>query len=212
MQRFSSLSDLKLRGSWARTGNQAFANYQQFSTYLVGNAQAQYQFGNDFVSTIRPSAVDPNIKWEATRSYDLGLDFGFNNQRFTGAIDWYDKKTNDLIFTVPVAAGTNLSNFVTTNIGSMKNRGLEFSLSAQVLRGGSERPELDRRPYRGAQQQRTAQHQSVRRRRAQQILVGGIAGGVGTTIQVLHPGRSRSTRSSSTSTSGTRTASRSTRT
>ena len=69
-------------------------------------------------------------------SYNLGLDFGFSNQRFTGSIDWYNKNTNDLIFTVPAAAGTNFSNFVTTNIGSMKNTGIELSLSARVLEGG----------------------------------------------------------------------------
>ncbi|MEO8138523.1 MAG: SusC/RagA family TonB-linked outer membrane protein, partial [Gemmatimonadota bacterium] len=132
----ASLSDLKLRGSWAKTGNQAFGNYLQFSTYTVGDAQAQYWMGNGFVTTIRPSAVDPNIKWEATNSFDVGLDYGFKNQRFTGAIDWYSKKTSDLIFNVPAAAGTNLADFVTTNIGSMQNKGLEFSLSARLLEGG----------------------------------------------------------------------------
>jgi len=58
----SSLSELKLRASWGRTGNQNFANYQQYSTYVVGDASSAVQFGNQFVSTIRPSAVDPNIK------------------------------------------------------------------------------------------------------------------------------------------------------
>ncbi len=182
------LSDLKLRGSWARTGNQAFGNYQQYSTYLPGDAQSQYQFGDSSFSTIRPSAVDPNIKWEATRSYDIGLDFGFANQRLRGAIDYYDKRTEDLIFTVPVAAGTNLSNFITTNIGSMRNRGVELSLTAEVLRGGARglswtadltvahnsNEILEINPFAGG---------------VAQILVGGIAGGVGTTIQVLTPGQ-----------------------
>src|SRR6266516_3577440 len=132
----SSLSELKLRASWGRTGNQNFANYQQYSTYVVGDASSAVQFGNQFVSTIRPSAVDPNIKWEATASYDVGLDFGFANQRFTGAVDWYNKKTSDMIFTVPIAAGTNFSNVLTTNIGSMKNSGIEMSLNAQLLKAG----------------------------------------------------------------------------
>jgi iron complex outermembrane receptor protein len=130
---FSALSELKLRGSWAKTGNQAFANYQQYSTYRAGDGQTQVQFGDEFVPTIRPSAVDPGIRWEETQAYNFGLDFGFLSQRISGAVDWYTKSTNDLIFTVPVAAGTNLSNYLTTNIGSMKNRGFEFSLSARVL-------------------------------------------------------------------------------
>ena len=67
--------------------------------------------------------MDPNIKWEQTQAFNVGLDFGFANQRITGAIDWYDKLTDDLLFNVPVAAFSNLSNFVTTNIGSMRNYG-----------------------------------------------------------------------------------------
>jgi len=180
------LSDLKLRVSWARTGNQAFANYQQYTAYLAGNQQAQVQFGNVFVPTIRPSAVDPNIKWEQTSSTNIGLDYGFSDQRFSGSIDYYVKNTKDLIFTVPTAAGTNFSNFFTTNIGSMQNKGLELSLSARALRGG------------GGGLSWTADFNAARNSNkltsisangAQQILVGGVAGGVGTTIEVLTPGQ-----------------------
>src|SRR6185503_8423956 len=121
-----SISDLKLRASWAKTGNQAFANYQQYAQYVLGDGQTRVQFGNEYVPSLRPSAYDPDIKWEATKATDVGLDFGFWNQRVTGALDWYDKQTDNLIFTVPVAAGTNLSNYLTTNIGSMKNRGIEL--------------------------------------------------------------------------------------
>ena len=62
------LNDLKLRLSWGVNGNQEFANYLAFSTYTASTTLAQVQFGNEFVSTIRPSAVDPNIKWEETAS------------------------------------------------------------------------------------------------------------------------------------------------
>lgn len=187
MQSLGALSDLKLRASWGKTGNQAFANYQQYTTYLVGDTHTEAQFGNQFVTTIRPSAADPNIRWEETNSYDIGVDYGFMDQRFSGAIDWYTKKTKDLIFTVPVAAGTNLSNYLTTNIGSMKNTGLEISLSADLMRGGADglnwtadfnaahnTNELTSiNPFAGA---------------SQQILTGLVAGGVGTYIQVLEPG------------------------
>jgi iron complex outermembrane receptor protein len=130
------LSDLKLRASWAKTGNQSFGNYLAYTSYQLGDARTQYQFGDSLFSTSRPSGVDPNIKWEETRAYNIGLDFGFSNQRFSGAIDWYRKLTDDLIFTVPVAGFSNLSNFVTTNIGSMRNSGVELSLSARILEGG----------------------------------------------------------------------------
>ncbi len=181
----SSLSDLKLRASWARTGNQNFGNYQQYSTYRFGDNQTTVQFGNTFVPTIRPSAVDPNIKWEATQAYNLGLDFGFWNQRVSGSIDWYTKDTDDLIFNVPVAAGTNLSNYVTTNIGSMRNRGLELGLNARLRDGGPNRL--------GWSVSFNASHNSNELTSiagaVNEILVGGVAGGVGTTIQVLTPGQ-----------------------
>jgi iron complex outermembrane receptor protein len=187
LQGFRSLSDLKLRVSWAKTGNQAFGNYLQYASYLYGNPQAQVQFGDSFVTTIRPSAVDPNIKWEATASLNVGLDFGFHNQWISGSIDWYDKKTTDMIFRVPVAAGTNLSNFVTTNIGSMRNRGIEMGLRARLLEGGR----------RGLSWNAdfTASHNTNTllsinpTAKTTQIPVGGISGGVGNTVQLLTPGQ-----------------------
>jgi iron complex outermembrane receptor protein len=188
MQGIGGISDLKLRGSWGKTGNQAFANYQQFTNYVVGDAQTQVQFGNEFVTTVRPGAADPNIKWEETDSYDLGVDFGLMGNRLTGAVDYYRKDTEDLIFTVPVAAGTNLSNYLTTNIGSMRNTGIEFSLSAELLRGAegglswtadfnaghNSNELLTINPFGGG---------------SQRILTGLVAGGVGTYIQVFEPGQ-----------------------
>jgi len=135
MKNVGWLSDLKLRLSWGVNGNQAFNNYLAYSTYTVGTNLAQVQFGDEFVTTIRPSAVDPDIKWEETTSTNVGLDFGLLSSRLTGTIDYYYKKTEDLIFNVPVAAGTNLSNFVTTNIGSMENRGIELGLNYRVFEG-----------------------------------------------------------------------------
>lgn len=187
LRNVTAISDLKLRVSWAKTGNQAFSNYQQFSTYLVGNSQAQVQFGNFFVNTIRPSAVDPNIKWEATNSLNFGVDYGFSNQRFSGSIDVYSKKTSDLIFTVPIAAGTNFSNFLTTNIGSMKNTGVELSLSALVLNPGAGGLHWTA-DFNAAHNSNELTSINPVAGGAQQILVGGVAGGVGTTIQVLEPG------------------------
>jgi TonB-linked SusC/RagA family outer membrane protein len=187
MRGLRGLSDLKLRGSYAKTGNQSFGDYLAYSSYQLSDGLSRYQFGDSVFTTSRPSAVDPNIKWEATRAFNVGLDFGFGNQRISGAIDWYDKLTSDLLFTVPVAAFSNLSNFVTTNIGSMRNRGIEFSLSAKVLEGRSGGLSWNA--------DFTAAHNTNELRTitpfgggALKILVGGVSGGVGTTIQVLQPG------------------------
>jgi iron complex outermembrane receptor protein len=153
---------------------------------LSSNQTAQIQFGNQFVPTIRPGAFDPNIKWESTRSYDIGLDYGFFDQKITGAIDWYVKNTSDLIFTVPACAGCNFSNFYTTNIGSMRNKGAEFSLSAQVLnRPTGLRWTTD---FTAAHNTNVITAINPAAAGSQQIQVGGVAGGVGTTIQVLEPG------------------------
>lgn len=185
---YDFISDLKLRASWGITGNQQFANYQQFSDYLIGDQFARVQFGNRFVTTIRPAASDPGIKWEETTSWNFGVDFGLFDNRFTGALEIYQKDTDDLIFTVPVARGTALSNFVTTNVGSVQNRGVEFTLEAALFEGDGDGSftwdastnfafndaELGRISVGGAGDER--------------ILTGGIAGGVGSTIQVLQPG------------------------
>jgi iron complex outermembrane receptor protein len=187
MRGVTGLSDLKLRGSWAKTGNQSFGNYLAYSSYTLGDAQTQYQFGDSVFTTSRPSAVDPNIKWEQTRAFNIGLDFGFANQRITGAIDWYDKLTSDLLFTVPVAAFSNLSNFVTTNIGSMRNRGIELSLGARVLEGG-ERGLSWQTDFTAARNTNTLRSITPFGGSALKILVGDVSGGVGTRIQVLAPG------------------------
>jgi iron complex outermembrane receptor protein len=161
-QGFLGLSDLKLRGSWAKTGNQAFANYQQYSSYRFGDNQSSVQFGNQFIPTIRPSAVDPNIKWEQTIAWNVGLDFGFSNQRLSGSLDWYTKDTDDLIFTIPVAAGTNLSNFVTTNIGANEEHRHRVAPERHHRRRAGRPAGMDGHPQRIAQQQRAHQHRGQR--------------------------------------------------
>jgi TonB-dependent starch-binding outer membrane protein SusC len=183
------LSDLKLRASWGVAGNQSFGDYMWAPAYRYGDQFTQMQWGNEWITTIRPNAVDPNIKWEETTSYNIGLDYGFLNNRVVGSIEYYSKDTDDLIFRVPVAAGTFLSNFVTTNIGSMRNQGFEVELNAQVLEGrvrwnagftaATNRNELlTINPFGDG---------------TDRILVGGIAGGVGSTIQVLQPGQAVNT-------------------
>ncbi len=179
------LDDLKLRASWGVSGNQTFGNYRYISTYSYGESQARVQFGNEFVNTIRPSAVDPNIKWEETTAWNLGADFTFLGGRLGGAVDYYVKDTDDLLFEIPVAAGTNLSNFVLTNIGSMRNRGVEFQLSAAVLEDmGGLRWDAD---FNAAYNQNRLLRINAVAGGVSQIETGGISGGVGSNIQVLRP-------------------------
>lgn len=181
-----ALSDLKLRATWAKTGNQSFGNYLWATSFQSGDGQVQYFFGDTAFNTIRPNAVDPNIKWEATRSYNLGLDFGFKNQRFSGAIDWYDKRTTDLLFAVDAPAPA-LGDLVLTNIGTMRNQGIEMSLSARILEGGQKKLSWTT-DWTFASNRNRLLTINPNGSYGFQILTGGIAGGVGSRIQVLQAG------------------------
>ncbi len=193
MQRFSQISDLKLRFGWARTGNQAFANYQQYTVYVGGDALTQVQFGNTFVPTIRPSAATRNIRWETTSSTNFGIDFSFMNHRISGSLDWYNKDTDDLIFFVPVPAGANLTNFATRNIGSMQNRGIELAVNSRLRDGGRRGLSwnADFTIARNSNELLTINpvFSADTLIRLQRILTGGVQGGVGTLVQVLEPGQ-----------------------
>lgn len=127
-----SVSDLKLRLGYGITGQQNIGNndypYLPRYTYSVNNAR--YQFGNEFYTTFRPEGYDANIKWEETTTYNAGLDYGFLNNRISGAVDVYFRQTDDLINFIPVPAGTNLTNQILTNVGNLENRGIEFSIQA----------------------------------------------------------------------------------
>ncbi len=189
MRGVSWLSDLKLRASWGVNGNQQIPNYQAFSVFTIANPNALYPIGGQFLPGIRPNSIDPNIKWEQTASTNVGIDYGFFGNKFTGAFEFYDKKTTDLLFTVPTAAGTNFSNNVLTNIGSLRNRGFEFSINARLANGGRDGFNWDANFIAA---RNTNELLTINPRggsaTGQQILVGGIAGGVGSTIQVLRPG------------------------
>lgn len=132
------VSELKLRGSWGITGNQEIGGiigasfnplYPYLPVYSYSNSAAQYQFGNTFISYLRPGAYDPNIKWETTTTTNLGLDFGFLNNRISGSVDVYNKKTKNLLSPIDQAPGQNLDISIVTNIGNLESKGVEFILN-----------------------------------------------------------------------------------
>lgn len=134
----NSISDLKLRLGYGITGQQDLPgsnNYPSLAKYTIGDQTSRYQFGDNFYNTVRPDGYDANIKWESTATTNLGLDYGFLNNRITGSLDLYYRKTKDLLSIVPVAAGTNFSATLLTNVGNMENKGVEFNVNAAVIRG-----------------------------------------------------------------------------
>jgi iron complex outermembrane receptor protein len=131
----SVVSTLKLRTSYGITGQQdGIGNYDYISYYALSAANASYQFGDAFVQGYRPGGFYSNRKWEETASTNVAIDYGFLNNRITGSIDFYVKKTKDLLNNVTQPAGTNFSAFIVANVGSMENKGVEFSISSQPVR------------------------------------------------------------------------------
>jgi TonB-dependent starch-binding outer membrane protein SusC len=180
------LSDLKFRVSWGRNGNQSVGNYLSYLAYTYGQSTAQAQLGNQFVTTLRPGSIDPNLRWETTTSTNVGLDYGFLENRISGTVDFYTKKTTDLLFDVPTAAGVALSNHIVTNIGSLQNRGFELSLNALLVDRGDRGFKWDANFNASTNRNKLL---TIDRPGITRLLTGGIAGGVGTNIQVLQPGQ-----------------------
>lgn len=135
LQTVKGLSDLKLRASYGVTGQQDIPGgyYPYLPVYRQSIGGASYQFGNQFVPTLRPDPYDANIKWEETTTYDVGLDLGLFNNRLTASVDLYKRETKDLINNIPIANGSNFSNYLTTNVGNLENKGLEFTLNAKAI-------------------------------------------------------------------------------
>ncbi|MCW3111950.1 MAG: TonB-dependent receptor [Segetibacter sp.] len=126
----SGITDLKLRLGYGITGQQSgIGFYSYLPRYSQSNSSATYQFGNTFYSYLRPEGYDPSIRWETTATSNVALDFGLLNNRVSGSVDFYYKKTKDLLSTVPVAPGGNFVNQITTNVGNIENKGVEFTLN-----------------------------------------------------------------------------------
>jgi TonB-dependent starch-binding outer membrane protein SusC len=130
LQSAHALSNLNLRLSYGVTGNQdGIANYSYLPVYGLSTNGSEFQFGSTNYNMASPAAYDANIKWEQTASWNAGIDYGFLNNRISGAIDVYYKKTSNLLNTVPVPAGSNFSNTLLVNVGNMTNKGAEFAIS-----------------------------------------------------------------------------------
>ncbi len=132
MENARNLSALKLRFSVGQTGQQEFSNnYPHLARYdMSTDVYGKYYMGSDGYSFyLTPRAYDPTIRWETTTTYNVGLDFGFYNGRINGSIDWYDRRTKDLLNEVFTPMGANFGNTLLTNIGSMKNTGFEFAIN-----------------------------------------------------------------------------------
>ena len=130
----SVVNDFKLRASYGVTGQQdGIANYSYLPVYTPGLDGAQYQFGGNPYYTYRPEAYNPDLRWETTKSWNFGVDLAFLSNRFTFSADFYTRKTEDLLATVPVPAGTNFDKQMLENVGNVDSKGIELALTAHLI-------------------------------------------------------------------------------
>jgi TonB-linked SusC/RagA family outer membrane protein len=123
--------ELKLRASYGVVGNQNIANYLYFTSFSAGPSAI---FGNTLNNSISPSRIaNPDLKWEGARQADIGVDFSFFQHRLSGTIDYYYRRTDDLLLDLPLPLSTGFG-IQTQNIGDMKNTGLEISLNSEIIR------------------------------------------------------------------------------
>jgi iron complex outermembrane receptor protein len=132
MKGAKAVSTLKLRLSAGLTGQQdGIDDYVHLARYNISN-NPSYMYnmgGGNLVHTVTPQSYDPAIRWETTMTYNVGLDYGFFKDRISGSVDAYIRDTKDLLNSVQVPMGATFGNKLMTNIGSIRNMGLEFSVN-----------------------------------------------------------------------------------
>ena len=188
-KRVKWMDELKLRLGWGKTGQQdGIGNYTYFASYNanINNTNGRYPIigVNDSGLLYRPDAYNRNLKWETTTTSNVGLDFTFFNNRLSGSVDYYYRETTDLINTAAVPAGANFRNLVTSNIGSLENRGIEASLTVRPIRAENWQWEITGNfTYNKNKITELTGESAI-------IKTGGISAGTGNTVQahaVGHP-------------------------
>ena len=134
MKNVTWIDELKLRLGWGKTGQQDVGkDFYYTPAYTVGNPYAQYPFGDTYYETMRPGAYNADLTWEKTTTYNAGLDFTALNGRFGVNVEGYYRKTTDLLSEVDIAGGTNFSNRLLKNIGSLENYGVELAFDVKPI-------------------------------------------------------------------------------
>ena len=134
MKNVKWLDELKLRLDWGMTGQQnGIDDFYYTPVYIISDTYAQYPFGDKYFTTMRPGAYNPDLTWEKTTTYNGGLDFTALNGRFGFNVDGYYRKTTDLLSSVAIAGGTNFSDKLLKNVGSLENYGVELAFNVKPI-------------------------------------------------------------------------------
>ena len=132
----SWLNDLKLRFDYGVTGQQGLDGdfFPYLPTYSIStNLSGRYPLNGEWVYPFTPNKFNADLKWESTTTYNVGLDFGFLNNRINGSIEYYVRKTKDLLVEANYTAGSNLSNVGIINGGDLENTGIEFNINTRPI-------------------------------------------------------------------------------
>ncbi|HYW35064.1 MAG TPA: SusC/RagA family TonB-linked outer membrane protein [Balneolaceae bacterium] len=191
LKKSNIVSQMKLRLSYGITGQQRInqGDYPYLGTYTYSQPNADYQFGNNFVTTLRPEGYNSNIKWESTTTYDVGLDYGFFNDRLNGSFDAYYRKTNNLLNVIPVPAGTNFTNRILTNVGTLDVRGFEFDVTGRPISTDNGYLQISFNASHNIN--KITKLTNVNNPEYIGVETGGISGGTGNTIQINSVGHPR---------------------
>ena len=188
MKNVQKLSTLKLRASWGETGQQEVGGYYDtFATFLSINTPGSYYFtdGTSYAAPIVANGYSANLKWETTTTYNIGLDLGFWNDRITAAIDLYKRDTRDILNFVSVPGGSNLTNMLNTNIGTMTNKGVEFDLNTILIEKRDMSWNLG---FNMAYNYNIVTKLTASDENATGVETGGISGGTGNNVQMITVG------------------------
>ncbi len=133
MQGITFVNNLKLRASFGVTGNQSVPAYQFLPLYNLGNTQSAYPIGDQSYIPVYPLYYSPNLKWETTNDWNIGLDYTIWNRRIEGSFDYYNKTTKDLLASVNIPAGSNFANIGLVNLGEFEAEGVDIGLSVDAI-------------------------------------------------------------------------------
>lgn len=185
-----TLSSLKLRLGYGVTGNQeGIGNYEYLSNYSLSTSTARYQFGNTFYSLYRPGGYYPGRTWETTATSNAALDYGFLDDRITGSIDFYYRKTKNLLALISQPALTNFTNQIVGNIGNMRDQGVEFNINGQIVKSKDVNWTANFNVT--YNQNKITNLTQAGAGSSSGLQTGGISGGTGNTIQINSVGSSK---------------------
>jgi TonB-dependent starch-binding outer membrane protein SusC len=183
----NTLTNLKLRVGWGKTGNEdGIGDYEYLSDYSLSATTAQYQLGNTFYQYLRPGAFYPGRTWEQTATSNAGIDYGFLNGRISGSIDFYYRTTEHLLATISEPALTNFANSIIANVGNMQDKGVEFNITGELIatKDISWTANINMTINRNKITNLTL----INGQSTNGLPTGGISGGVGTNIQINQVG------------------------